>query len=373
VSRLHVGVNLLYLKPGGVGGSEEYVVRLVRALDDEAASEVELTLFVNRRFRHAHPDLAARHRVVEAPITGDWPPLRIAAEASWLARQASRRPLALVHHVANTIPQIRTRPAIVTIHDLQPLDRPEDLGRVKGTYLRRRLAASARQAAVVVTVSEYVRGLVIDRFELDPARVVVVSAPNRPLPKPPRAVDSDGRCPFFLYPAVTLPHKNHLTLLRAFARVVRAHPDAGLVLTGRADASEGDVRAEVARLGLDDRVRRLGWLARDELDDLFGRATALTFPSRHEGYGLPVAEAMAEGCPVVAADATALPEVVGGAGLLVDPDDVEGWAAAMIRLLEDGDLRTRLVTAGRERVRSHTPQETARRMVAAYCQAASTG
>jgi alpha-1,3-rhamnosyl/mannosyltransferase len=373
MTRLGIGMNLLYLKPGAVGGSEEYVVRLVRALEDEAADDVELTLFVNRRFRRAHPDLAERHNAVVAPISGDSPPLRIAAESTWLAWETSRRPVELVHHVANTIPQIRTRPSIVTIHDLQPLVRPQDVRPVKGMYLRRRLRGAARAAVVVTTVSEYVRRLVIDRFDADPARVVVVSAPPRPIPEPNGSIHASGDNPYFLYPAVTLPHKNHVTLLRAFAQVITSHPRTVLVLTGRAEAGEDRLRAEITRLGLGDRVRRVGRVGRDELDDLFERATGLTFPSRHEGYGLPVTEAMALGCPVIASDATALPEVVGDAGLLVDPDDVDGWAAAMVRLIEDDGLRDRLIAAGRARVRSLTPQETARRMVAAYRLAASTG
>ena len=90
------------------------------------------------------------------------------------------------------------------------------------------------------------------------------------------------------------------------------------------------------------------------------------YPSRYEGYGLPLAEAMAVGCPVIASSATALPEVVGDAGLLVDPDDVAGWTDAMLRLLDDGTLRARLIAAGRERTRGLTPNETARRLVAAY-------
>jgi glycosyltransferase involved in cell wall biosynthesis len=376
--RLGVGVNLLYLKPGRVGGTEDYVRRLLSALDSDAADDVDLTLFVNRRFTSAHPDLAARHPTVVAPITGDSPPVRIVAESTWLARQTAARPLDLVHHVANTIPQVRTRPAVVSIHDLQPIVRPHDLGRVKSAYLRRRLGPAARRSGAVATLSEYVRRLVIDRFDVDPDRVVVVPAPLVPAEPPSADLESAPLAegvepPFFVYAAITHPHKNHVTLIRAFAAVTKAHPEATLVLTGGEGTAEEDVRHEIERVGLGQGISRLGRVPRSTLDGLLRRATALAFPSRHEGYGLPAAEAMALGCPVVAADATALPEVVGEAGLLVDPDDVDGWAAAMIQLIEDDELRDRLVTAGRERVRFLTPQETARRMVAAYRRAAATG
>ncbi|MGH2528465.1 MAG: glycosyltransferase family 4 protein [Actinomycetota bacterium] len=373
--RLHVGVNLLYLKPGRVGGSEEYIWRLLRALETEAIDEVELTLFVNRRFRAAHPDLAGAHSTVVAPISGDSPPVRIVVESSWLAFQTARRALDVVHHVANTIPQVRTRPAVVTIHDLQPIVRPQDFGRIKGAYLRTRLGPAARAASSVATPSDYARRLLIDRFGLDGARVIVVPAPvlHRSIPNGGgRPTDTKMDRPFFVYAAITHPHKNHVTLLRAFARVAAVHPDVSLVLTGGRGPREEAVLTEIARLGLDGRVHRVGRIPRVDLDALLGRAVALTFPSRHEGYGLPVAEAMALGCPVIVSRTTALPEVVGDAGLLVDPDDIDGWIDAMLRVLDDDALRAALIAAGHERVRSLTPAEAARRLVTAYRLAAQS-
>jgi glycosyltransferase involved in cell wall biosynthesis len=375
VNRLRVGINLLYLKPGRVGGTEDYVERLLNALDDESSDEVELALFVNRRFSPAHPDLAAAHRTVVAPISGDSPPVRIAAESTWLALAADRNELDLVHHVANTIPQVRTRPAVVSIHDLQPIVRPQDFHPVKAAYLRRRLAAAARRSAAVATLSDYVRRMIIDRFDVAPERVLVVPAPLVPRPgdETDDLADHGVTAPFFIYPAITHRHKNHVTLVRAFAQVAAKHPDATLVLTGGEGAAEQAVRDEIDRIRPEGRVRRLARIPRNELDGLIGRAVALTFPSRHEGYGLPAAEAMALGCPVIASDATALPEVVGSAGILVDPDDVDAWADALIRLLDDPALRDRLAAAGREAVRYLTPAESARRMVAAYRLAVRTG
>src|SRR5207249_1109877 len=115
--------------------------------------------------------------------------------------------------------------------------------------------------------------------------------------------------PFFLYPAITYPHKNHVLLVRAFADVVTLHPDALLVLTGGPGTLEDAVRAEASDRGVAGRVRRLGRVPRRDLMWMYRHATALTFPSLFEGSGLPVLEAMAHGCPVIAAHATALPEV----------------------------------------------------------------
>jgi alpha-1,3-rhamnosyl/mannosyltransferase len=108
---------------------------------------------------------------------------------------------------------------------------------------------------------------------------------------------------------------------------------------------EQPVRDLVTRLGLTKNVRRLGHIPRGDLTWLYRQAVALTFPSRFEGFGMPVLEAMGHRCPVIAADSAALPEVVGDAGVLVHPDDVAGWTAAMLALLTDEDRRDELAEA----------------------------
>ena len=356
MSRIRVGMNLLWLLPGVAGGAERYATRLLRALADEARDDVEVTILCNRRFPAAHGELTARCPTVVAPIDGASRAMRIAMEATWLAREASRRDLQLVHHPNDVIPWFRTRPSALTIHDLRSMAAGQILNRWHAAYLRARVPSSARAAAVVMTPSDHVRKQVLDRFRLDPARVLVVSAPV--LPGPDHANSS--------YPAVTHRHKNHAVLLEAFAGVAGDDPDVRLVLTAVPGNGETEVETSIRRLGLGDRVRRLGRISDGELDRLLAGAVGLVYPSRYEGYGLPLAEAMAVGCPVIASSATALPEVVGDAGLLVDPDDVAGWTDAMLRLLDDGTLRGRLIAAGRERTRGLTPNETARRLVAAY-------
>ena len=366
--RIRVGVNLLWLLPGAAGGAERYVVRLLRALTDEAPDDVDVTIFCNRRFPPVHRDLTARAATAVAPIDGGSRAVRIAAESTWLAREASRRHLRLIHHPNDVLPWFRTRPSALTIHDLRSMAGDEVLGRPHAAYLRARVPSSARAAAVVMTPSEYVRQQVLHRFQLDPARVIVVSAPVFP----GDASDTNGSSPppvpgrYFVYPAVTDRHKNHPILIEAFARVAATDPDVRLVLTAVPGNAEPEVEASIRRLDLGERVRRVGMVSDQDLDRLLAGAVGLVYPSRFEGYGLPLAEAMAVGCPVIASSATALPEVVGDAGLVIGPDDVAGWTAAMLRLLDDETLRSRLVAAGRERVRSLSPAESARRLVAAY-------
>jgi glycosyltransferase involved in cell wall biosynthesis len=360
-----VGVNLLWLVPGAAGGAEEYALRLLRALADVGRDELDLTLLCNRRFPAAHPDLVDRFPTLVAPIDGASRLVRIAAESTWLPAVASRAGVGLVHHLNTVVPWVRNRPSVVTVHDLRPIELPNTIGRVQGSYLRMRLPPAARSTGVITTPSRFVRETVIRRLGADPERVLVVSAPLPANQEGLPPAGPPGR-PTFLYPAITNPHKNHRTLLDAFAKVIAARDDAVLVLTGSPGAAEGSVRRAIMELGLSRSVRRAGRVSAEELDGLFRRSVALVYPSTYEGFGLPLAEAMAVGCPVIASDRTALPEVVDGAGVLLDPYDTRAWAEAMLRLLDDDHERAALIAAGLERARSFTPEEAVRQQMAAY-------
>jgi alpha-1,3-rhamnosyl/mannosyltransferase len=278
-----------------------------------------------------------------------------------------------VHHVGGRVPLVSRAPAILTIHDLQPLDMPENFSRTKRAFLGRALPRSASRAAMITTPSEFVRRGVVSRFGIDEDRVVAVPAPVR-LDKHregaharSHATGGDNVSPYFVYPAITYAHKNHGVLLEAFAQLVRDRPDVRLVLTGGEGPSELAVRADIARLGIQGKVVRTGRIPRDELDALVEGARAVVFPSRYEGFGLPVLEAMASGCPVIAADATALPEVVGDGGQLVGPDDVEGWRVAMARALDDDFVRSG--EPGRRQAAGYSEAESVALLLGVYRQA----
>ncbi len=169
--RLRVGVNLLWLVPGVVGGSEEYATRTLRAFADHRPPDIDLVLFGRSALFAAHPELAEVGECVALAIPGGHRVLRVVAESTWLGRQVRRRRLDLVHHVGGRQPRLGVSMAtVVTVHDLQPLEHPENFGVVKRRYLARAIPASARSATVVIAVSEYVRRQIVDRFDLDPAR-----------------------------------------------------------------------------------------------------------------------------------------------------------------------------------------------------------
>jgi len=348
-----VGFNLLWLVPGVVGGTEEATVELLTALAQERPEGLSHRLYALESFAAAHPQVVERYTTRLLPLRGRLKPLRVVAEGTWLANTARRDGIQLLHHLGGTLPPRSTLPAVVTVHDLQPFDLPENFHPAKRIYLHRAVPRAVRKARLVHVHSDFVRRGLLARFSIEPERVRVVPAGVRPLVAPrltPEELRTRYDLPerWLIYPAITYPHKNHLTLLRAFAGVAAKDPDVALVLTGRPAEGEAAVVGELSRLGLADRVRRTGRVPRQDLLGLVAHAAALTFPSRYEGFGLPVLEAMALGTPVLAADATALVEVVGAAGLLLPPDDADMWTDAMLDAVS-GTNRESWARAGRAR------------------------
>ncbi len=365
---LRVGVNLLWLVPGVVGGSEEYTTRLLHGLADLAPPDLDVHLFGLDELTEAHPELVGRFPLTTVSLRGRLKPLRVAAETTWLPLQARRHHLDVVLHAGGVVPLVAgARGVVLTIHDLQPLDLPQNFSRVKVAYLRAMLPRSARRADVVTTVSRTSGRRVVERLGVDPAvvrpvRYGMTSDMSGPVPE--AEIDRvraryrlGGR--WLLYPVITYPHKDHATLVAAFAGIAATHPDVDLVLTGGEGPSEGAVRDAIAASGVADRIRRPGRVPRRDLDALLAGATAVPFPSQYEGFGNGALEALARGTPVVAADDTSLPEVVGPGGLFVEPGDVAGWTSALARILDDHDLRVALGAAGRAHAAAFTEDDAA--------------
>lgn len=380
--QLRVGVNLLWLLPGAVGGSEEYTTRALRGLAELAPPDLQLTLFALDGFVDAHPDLAAAFPTVTAGVDGRSRARRVAAEATWLARAARRPSIDLLHHAGGVVPPgpaVGRFPSVLTIHDLQPLVLPENFRPVKRRWLHAMIPRSARRARMILTPSDPASASVVERLGVAPERVMTVPhGIETPPPVAPDRLDEvrrryrlDG--PVVLYPAIPYRHKDHATLVRAFARVAAARPDATLVLPGGTERDEAGLAAVIRATGRGDQVRRTGRIGWDDLHALYALATVVAVPSRFEGFGAPALEAMAAGVPVVAADATALPWVVGDAGVLVAVGDEGAWAEALARLLDDPGERRRLIAAGHDRAATFTWERSAAALAAAYRRAARVG
>ena len=200
-----VALNLLWLVPDDVGGSEESTLTTVRGLIELAPSDLDLRLLVLEPFRAAHPDVVAALPTEVLALHGRSRAARVAGEATWLSARTARADL--VHHAGGTAPPRRRAPYVLTLHDLQPLEREATHGPLKRAYLGRVVPRSLRGARLVVVPSEFVRATVLARTALSPDRVVVVPHGVERHPAPTGGAelaaryDVDG--PVVLYPAIS--------------------------------------------------------------------------------------------------------------------------------------------------------------------------
>ena len=383
---MKVLVNLLWLVPGVVGGSEDSVTDALRAVAELDEPDLQLRLAVLESFPRAHPDLAATFGLEVNDLSGANKARRVLAEQTWLARTARRTGAQVVHHAGGVAPLVSPGRSVLTIHDLQPLDLPQNFSRTKRAYIASMIGRSARAAEVVCVPSEFTRSRVVELLRVPAERVRVVPwfvdrvrhEPRsvRPGPAGQRvaeegAVGERPEGPYFLYPAITYPHKQHDLLIEAFALVARADPSVSLVLAGGEGPCEHDVRSRIAAHGLGGRILRTGRVSREHLEHLYEGAAAVVVPSNYEGFGLPALEAMARGCPVIAAAVGSLPEVV-AAQDLVAPADVTAWAGAMQSVLQLSPReRTERIAVGHELAARFSPHRTATDLVTAYRRAAA--
>jgi glycosyltransferase involved in cell wall biosynthesis len=236
--------------------------------------------------------------------------------------------------------------------------------------------AGLRRADAVVAISEYTKRTLVEALGLPEERIEVVypgvdHERFRPVAVPPAfraryGLGEEGQT--VLYVGSEDPRKNLGTLVQAFARVKAAHPGAKLVKVGAPHVQEGRQKllAQVKHLGLEEEVLILDSVPDGDLPLFYNAADLLALPSRYEGFGLPVLEAMTCGTPVICSDAASLPEVAGGAAWLVEPGDVDGWAGAIGTLLEDSDRWGELRQAGLERARAFSWAKAGRKMVDVY-------
>ena len=244
-------------------------------------------------------------------------------------------------------------PFAFTIHDLIHLHVPGESGRFKRAYYQFVVRPAAHRARAVLTDSEFSRRQILEWSGLSPDRVQVVWCGVDETFSPHGEVYDPG-FPYLFTVVNDKSHKNFAGLLEAFARSGLAR-EIKLIVNRKPDLWV----ARVAELGLKGSVVFQGMIPDDRLPSFYRGATAFVFPSLYEGFGLPPLEAMACGVPVLASNRTSIPEVVGNAGVLIDPQDLEVFVGQLRRILEDADLRQKLAVAGPARAKMFTWDRTA--------------
>jgi glycosyltransferase involved in cell wall biosynthesis len=266
-------------------------------------------------------------------------------------------------------------PLIVTFHDLQHRFFPQFFREKDVARRDRNSRKTALGATFLIADSEYTKQTMQEAYGVAENRVRVVplgvsgeyrKIEDRALLEAERAGLGLDR-PFLYYPAATWLHKNHANLLRALQILCDRHGfDGELVLTGVATKARETLMANIAELGLEDRVRVLGYLPYEKLPVLYNLARLTVFPSLFEGFGMPVLEAMACGCPVACSNVTSIPEVAGEEARYFDPNSPEEIAQAVRELWSDEDALAGLARRGVERAAGFSWEHTASRTLEVY-------
>lgn len=278
----------------------------------------------------------------------------------------------LIHATNYVLPPVRSAKRVLSIHDVAVLTHPEWCSPRIAQRFAQRLRDTAHWADAVLTPSAATAQAVCSLLPVDPQRVFVTPYGASP---PQHAIQRESAldtlravgvaAPFFLFTGTLEPRKNIAGLLTAFARLPEDLPHR-LVLAGAQGWGAATFAEPLQKLTRRNRAIHLGYVDASLQEALYAAADALVFPSWDEGFGLPVLEAMARGCPVIASKAGALPETVGDAGVLVDPADTAALAAAMRTLAEDDGRREALAGLGRRRARRFTWRKTAEASLAVY-------
>jgi glycosyltransferase involved in cell wall biosynthesis len=374
---MRVLVDLRWMHPGVAGGienmSRSFVARLL-ALD--RYNHYRLLVPATVRFDF---DLRANLNVDVIAADGfsrDWRlALRRAAamaasRTGWAGRDvtALRELRSLRAHAADVVlstsgyisADLFALPNVLVVHDLQHEYHPEFFAPAALDERRRVFGESIRRAARLVAVSEYTRQTVIEKLGVDPSRISTVHEAADPMFEPANRPPVDAGATlarhgltsrgYLFFPANTWPHKNHRAAFEALRYLETRHGlRIDLACSGAAKEAHEPLRRLAGELGVADRVRFLGYCPGEEMPALYEGAAALVYPSLFEGFGIPLVEAMWCGCPIVASDATSLPEIGGDAALFVDARRGPGLADAIHRVLTDDALRHDLVRRGRAR------------------------
>ncbi len=363
--RIGIDARLVYYSRAGIG---QYILRLVEALARVETSGEQFVLLQSRK-DHTRLD----HHPAFSRVSL-WTPSHHRLEQLSLRLEIGRLHLDLLHSPDFIPPFRRNCRSVITIHDLAFLLYPHFLTNEAARYYGQ-IDQAVRHTDHIIAVSESTRRDAITLLGVPERKITVIYEAANPIY---RQMDKELARrhvletynlsqPFILFVSTIEPRKNLPGLLQAFRKMRDDYKrDEKLVLAGGRGWLSEEVYASIDRLNLNDHVLMLGRVPSEHLVYLYNAAQMLVHPSFYEGFGLPPLEAMHCGTPAIVSNVSALPEVVGDAALLIDPNDVDGLTVAMWRVLTDDQLRTSLVEKGFTRARKFSLERAAHQTLDVY-------
>lgn len=353
---MNIGIDARMFGPKvGGGGLGRYVQQLVLELQAQDHKNRYILFLKKENFddcKITNPNFEKRLADIH------WYTLK---EQTKLAKIMDAENLDVIHFPHWNVPLNLHTPFLVTIHDLILLEQPRSARattRHPLVYLLKRAAHrlvlrhAIKKSQHIIAVSKFTKKSILKHYpglsskKVDVVYEGVTAFENKALTTIPPVAK-----PYFLYVGNAYPHKNLLSLLHAFSFFHQTNPDVRLVLAGRDDVFYKRLKQEVEELELPSDIVTFVMNPNDtELQNLYQHADLYLFPSLIEGFGLPPLEAMSEGVPVAASNTTCLPEILGEAAIYFSPHDIEDMVKAMESVIEDTELRERLITRGKERV-----------------------
>jgi glycosyltransferase involved in cell wall biosynthesis len=368
---MRIGLNLLHARPE-IGGGWNYIANVVGALR-QLDRDFEFLAYCTHVSAEIVPD-DSRFKVKIVEVGGPSQIARIGFEQCILPLLAYRDKVDCMHWFANNRSLLGIVPSVVTIHDFKFIDRPAEISFLKEWYLRKMARFSCERADVLVPISEATAKAAVRRFEIDQKRVFVVPNPIEDMLRPLLQEDVKGfrerfqlLSDFWLYVADPYPHKNHERLFAAYKQFRdTSRCPWPLVLRGNRKKGSETLDQASLDLGIADSVVWLPRLSSEDMVSLYSAATAMIFPSLYEGCGIPVLEAMACGCPVLASDIDTTREFAGDAAMTFDANDVGAIANAMSQFAANTKLRESCAARGLIKAKEYSSRKVAGTLLAAY-------
>jgi glycosyltransferase involved in cell wall biosynthesis len=367
------------LIPGGVGGTEIYLRNLLAALAD-IDTRNQYIVYLNRETGLELCPPVPNFAPVETDVRARFRPGRLLWEQTVLPREASAANVDVLFSPGFTTPCFGGGARVTVIHDLQHKRQPENFGWLERKAWDFFVAMAIRRSAELITVSDSSRDDIVELYDRPADSIHVIRhgveqdffGLRENESYQPTIPSSAGLpdCRYLLAVSTVHPHKNWRRLLGAYATLRKTGVQHHLTVCGLPGKSSEELRAAIQQHGLGDFVHVLGWQPRRTLIGLFKYAEALVFPSTFEGFGMPVAEALACGLPVVCSDIPPLRETAHGCAAFFDPLSEESLTGALRSTLENRELRAKRVEAGLERAKGFSWARAAEKTLSVFLEAA---